>query len=70
MTLVKCPGCNKNYKNGRGLTTHQRHCSGLEIKVKSRFKKRQENAKKRLGLKLADQSKKARQENAKLLLRD
>lgn len=60
MTLVKCPGCSKRYENGRGLSMHQRRCPGLEIMVKTRFKKRQENSKKRLGVKLAHHSKKAR----------
>lgn len=62
MALVKCPGCNQKYNNARGLSIHQRHCPGLEIMAKTRLKKRQEtrNAKKRLGEKLAHQSKKAR----------
>ena len=59
MTLVKCPGCPKKFDNGRGLSTHQRRCPGLEVMVKTRFKKRQENLKKRLAVKLAHQSQKA-----------
>jgi hypothetical protein len=61
---VKCPGCNKNYENGKGFSIHQRHCRELGIMIKTRFKMRQENAKKKLGvnLKLAHQSKKARDE--------
>ena len=63
MTLVNCPGCNKKYGNGRPLSTHQRYCHGLDIMVKTRLKKRQENAKKKLGVKLAHQSKKARDDS-------
>ena len=58
MTVIKCPGCLKRFENGRGLSMHQRRCPVLDIIAKTCFKKRQENSKKRLGLKLAHQSKK------------
>lgn len=57
MTLVKCPGCPKKF--GRGLSTHQRHCPGLQLMAKTRFKMREENLKKKLAVKLAHQSQKA-----------
>ncbi len=56
MTLVKCPGCKKEFKGGRSLSTHQRHCPALVVKAKARFKSRQENVKKRLDVKLPRQS--------------
>jgi hypothetical protein len=62
MNHVNCPGCNKKYEKGRGLSIHQRHCPGFEIMLKTRIKKRQGSAKKKLGVKLSQQSKKAREE--------
>jgi hypothetical protein len=59
MTLVKCPGCPKKFENVRGLSTHQRNCPGLQVMAKTRFKKREENLKKKLAVKLAQQSQKA-----------
>ena len=55
MTLVKCPGCNKKYTNGRGISRHQRHCVGLDIVGNSRLKQRR----RKLAVKLSPQSKKA-----------
>jgi len=43
MTLVRCPGCNRKFKIGGSLSTHQRKCLGLKAKAKDLFKKREEN---------------------------
>ena len=56
---VKCPGCPKSFKNGRGLSMHQHHCRGLQVMAKTHFQMRHENLKKKLAVKLAHQSQKA-----------
>ena len=43
MTLVRCPGCNRKFKTGGSLSTHQRKCLGLRAKAKDLFKKWEEN---------------------------
>jgi hypothetical protein len=57
MVLVNCPGCKQPYKSGRSLSSHQRACgAALKKTAKVRFRKRGENVKEKLSVKMARES--------------